>query len=63
MITFIRNIWLSIKLFFAKRHISFDMSNTIDKTAWVEFRKVNGIIYITKQGFWDPPSEDKKESQ
>ena len=59
MIKLIKKLWLNIRLRFAKRIYSVDFGRGLDKTAWVEFRKTGGVIYITDQGFINPPTEDK----
>ena len=59
MIKWIKKLWLNIRMRFAKRIYSVDFGRGLDGSAWVEFRKIGDVIYITDQGFFNPPTEDK----
>ena len=61
---FLKKLYLRIQLRFAKRYVGLDVGAVgHDQTAWCECRKVGGIIYITKQGFGNPPAEVLKGGQ
>ena len=59
----LKSVWLKVRLRFAKRVIGVDYGSGADLTAWCECRRVNGIVYVTKQGFGNPPAEVLKGGQ